>query len=82
MLTIEYRVNGQLIGFTNIKNTLTVVGGSITLKDPPDCIEHVYDFSHKPTEMTGTMSGSVRHNREDGFEVLVHKVLGKITKQI
>ena len=72
MLTVEYRVNGQIIGFTNIKNI-----GPIEMKDD----EFVYEFSHKPIEMTGTMSGTLSHKRTDGFEVLVHKVLGKIIKR-
>ncbi len=72
MLTIEYRVNGQLIGFTNIKNI-----GPIELT--PD--EFLYEFSHKPVDMRGTMSGTLSHVRADGFEVLVLKVLKKITKQ-
>ena len=71
MLTVEYRVNGQLIGFTNIKNI-----GPVEISD-----EFVYEFDHKPIEMAGTMSGCMTHKRKDGFEVLVQKVLQKIIKQ-
>ena len=87
MLTVEYRVNGQLIGFTNIKN----IGPSEPIDKPSDLegATFFYEFSHKLGEtlkffgigLTGTMSGTVAHKRTDGFEVLVQKVLQKITKQ-
>ena len=72
MLTVEYRVNGQLIGFTNIKN-IGLVDDKVGM--------YYYEFNHKPIELAGTMSGCLTHKREDGFEVLVQKVLQKITKQ-
>lgn len=72
MLTIEYRTDGQLIGFTNIVNKGYLPGSNaVTL-----C-----EFTHKPIELRGVTSGAVKHKISDGFEVLALKVLEKITKK-
>jgi len=74
MLTIEYRVNGQLIGFTNLRNTAQPTEDSD--------LTFIYEYEHRPNDVRKVDSGIVTHKQKDGFEVLVHKVLGKITKQI
>lgn len=75
MLTVEYRVNGQLIAFTNIHNVCDSHGHQIIP-------EHKcgYEFDHHTVDISGARSGYLLHDRRDGFEVLVKDVLAKITK--
>jgi hypothetical protein len=64
MLTVEYRVNGQLIGCTHIHNK-----GML----PEYEGRFVYDYAHHSED--GCCNGSILHDRKDGFEVLVKKVI-------
>jgi hypothetical protein len=70
MLTIEYRVNGQLVGYTNIHNIGTL----------PDNRTR-YAFRHFSADKLATQSGEVLYIRKQGFERLVKKVLSKIKKE-
>lgn len=73
MLTIEYRVNGQLIGYTNIHN----IGW---LPDGERCR---YEYCHGTDSMTCHMKGSdIIHQRNKGFERLVVKVLEQVVKRM
>ena len=74
MLTVEYRINGQLIGFTNIHNVCS------EHKNTTDH-ECIYEYTHRPEDISKLAAGCVWHRQEDGFEALVEKVMKEVTKQ-
>lgn len=75
MLTVEYRVNGQLIGATHIHNLFTLPDSS---DNDPICR---YEVEHWGNEK-GVVKLEVLHHRNRGFEVLVGKVLKAICKEL
>lgn len=81
MLTVEYKVNGSLIGFTTIHN-LCQKRDVITNLHTTEEHRCIYGFDHRPVVLRGVTAGLVKHNQTDGFEVLVSKVLKKITRTI
>ena len=70
MLTVEYRVNGKLIGFTNIHNEGWLPTGN-------KC-RYSYIHLHDNNSCCGD---DIIHARDDGFEPLVAKVLKDILKK-
>ena len=72
MLTVEYRVNGQIIGFTNIHNIdcLPGFGG-----------KYLYEWEHLSANNATRLSGEVTHNKDDGYERLVSEVLKRVIKK-
>jgi hypothetical protein len=77
MLTVEYRVNGQLIGATNIHNT-----GNFNAVGPDEnatVVVHEYNYEHFTSKNESVKMGIVGHCREDGLEALVLAVLEQLT---
>lgn len=78
MLTVEYRVNGQLIGNTNIHNTDNVSIAGYVLYT----VVHLTPKQDETPLKNIVVSTTVLHKPEDGFTVLVKKALDKITKEM
>jgi len=74
MLTVEYRVNGQLIGFTNIRNSYQV--------GEAEELEFMYEYEHRPAGLNTVCSGTVTHKQKDGFEKLVLIVMKAVERKI
>jgi len=71
MLTVEYRINGQLVGVTNIINIADIA----LFGDGKLCR---YEYEHFAFENKVVLRGKVKHLRKEGFEKLVKKVMRQI----
>jgi hypothetical protein len=69
MLTVEYRINGQLIGYTNIHNE-----GNLPSKEDEEP-NTIYSFCHIDNKKK--YYGSLKHKKSEGFDRLVLKCLKK-----
>ena len=65
MFTVEIRINGTLISHIHGHNEMEVVDG----KDR-------YSFEHYAVESRKVKRGEVWHDRNDGIDALVAKILG------
>ncbi len=72
MLTVEYRVNGSLIGWTQIINESTF---------PDDEDKCRYSYSHRTDADVPLRSTEVIHRRKDGAASLISKVLQDVCRQ-
>jgi hypothetical protein len=79
MLTVEYRVNGQLIGVTNIVNN-----GSPGYQGYEQILEkddtRNYTVEHFASNKEIITRFYIKHKRSDGFEELVRKALMKLKR--
>jgi len=78
MLTVEYRVNGQLIGNTNIHNTGNINSDGFVLYT----VVHLTPIQGESHLKNIMATGTVLHRPEDGFTILVKKALDKITEEM
>ena len=82
MLTVECRVNGQIIGFTNVINICDEgmhQAAMIAQNEDHVCM---YRFEHRPAGLDTVCSGTVKHSRNDRFEELVRIVFAAIREKV
>ena len=81
MLTVEYRVNGQLIGVTNIVNIGKPVLKGFDFGEGISEVVCSYQIEHFSTNQKTILRTKLRHKRSDGFEELVRKTLMKLRNE-
>lgn len=75
MLTVEIKVNSQLIGYISITNT------GVLTQPKEDVKEFIYDVEYfQPGK--GSRCGQVIHNQEDEVLVLIQKSVDNLFKNV